>query len=190
MAATGNFEAENMTVSSGDFLTIQVEPGLDGHLLVKDSLRVKVKEIGNDNAPYIYSSEQTISKDGDKYRIIAFMKKEDGLVSTKSYTLEVEGRDEERNAVTTPRGIGYGFYFRRSTVVPTLTVTNPDKEDEITLNETNNSLTITGNVNFPGDVCNGGKVIIKTGTGANEIRWIARDYTNNNKRDNKNLKKL
>ena len=56
---------DNMTISDSDFLTIQVEPGLDGYLLLKDTLKVKVQKY-NTSGSYITPSTQTISKDGDK----------------------------------------------------------------------------------------------------------------------------
>ena len=176
MAPDGDFESANMSVSNGDFLTVQVEPGLDGYLLVKDSLRVKVKEIGPTNAQYIYPSQQTISKDGDRYRIIAFMDKDDGLLTSKKYTLEVEGYDEENNELVTTQGIGYGFFFRRSSVVPTVTVTSPEREDEVDVNDTADKITLAGTVNFPADICNGGVLKIKS-TPGNYI-WTVATYDN------------
>ncbi|MCR4948682.1 MAG: hypothetical protein K6A15_05975 [Treponema sp.] len=161
MAANGNFEAANMCATNGDFLTIQVEPGLDGYLLVKDSLRVKVKRADLPNSSWIYPSSQNISKDGDKYKIIAYMQKEDGLIATKNYVVVVEGYDEEQNAVTTPAGIGYGFNFKKNSVAPTLTITQPAGEDTVVYNKTADYITISGKVNFPAEICDGGDVIIK-----------------------------
>ena len=184
MSIDGDFEAANMSVGNGDFLTIQVEPGLDGYLLVKDSIKVKLRSETNQ---VINVSEQSISKDGDKYKIVAFMRKEDGLVSTKKYSIEVEGYDEQGNVLTTPLGIGYGFYFAKSITTPSLFITEPAKEDTVIYNASSNNLTIQGTINFPGDLCDGGDVVIEdlqTGT-----KWKVGSFaTNTNEQWAMNLK--
>lgn len=172
MPLDGDFAAANMSVSSGDFLTIQVEPGLDGYLLVKDSLKVKIKKNTFERYP-----EQTISKDGDKYKIIAYIRKEDGLVSTNTYAVEVEGHDEQGNDITTPLGIGYGFYLEKSVTTPALTVTDPFKEDAVIYNANSDSLTIKGVVNFPNEICDSGDVIVQDITGT--YKWKVGTFTSN-----------
>ena len=160
-----NYASLNMSVSNGDFLTVQVEPGLDGYLLVKDSLKVKVK----DAADTIVPSQQIISKDGDKYKIVVYMQKDDGLKTSHQYSLLVEGYDEKGNAVTTAKDLGYGFYFKRSNVFPTLSVTVPEKEDAVSYNADSTEITISGYVNFPSSICEQGDVIIEDETG--NYKW-------------------
>lgn len=180
MAANGNFEAANMCASNGDFLTIQVEPGLDGYLLVKDSLRVKVKRADLATAPWIYPTTQTITKDGDKYRIIAYMQKEDGLVAPNNYVLVVEGHDEENNELTTPAGIGYGFSFKRNVVAPTLTITEPSGEDIVDFNASADHITISGTVNFPEEITYTSgtqrQVIIKNTKQGSTQEWVVGNF--------------
>lgn len=180
MAANGNFEAANMCASNGDFLTIQVEPGLDGYLLVKDSLRVKVKRADLATAPWIYPTTQTITKDGDKYRIIAYMQKEDGLVAPNNYVLVVEGHDEENNELTTPAGIGYGFCFKRNVVAPTLTITEPSGEDIVDFNASADHITISGTVNFPEEITYTSgtqrQVIIKNTKQGSTQEWVVGNF--------------
>jgi len=179
MAPGGNFEAANMCASNGDFLTIQVEPGLDGYLIVKESLRVRIKRADLVNAPWIYPATQNITKDGDKYRIIAYIQKEDdvNLAVSKNYILEVEGYDEENNVLSTPAGIGYGFFFKKNAVTPTLTITEPSGEDIVVHNATSDYITISGTVNFPAECCDGGNVVITSGTGAGARRWVVGTFS-------------
>lgn len=185
-----DYEAANLTVNSGDFVTIQVEPGLDGHLIEKDTLRVKVKRASDD--ALVTVSEQSISKDGDKYRIIAYLKKEDGLANDTPYRIEVEGKDEKGIKIVTPRGIGYGFVLKKSIVSPTLEVKDPAREDEIVLNEEKNGLRIKGSVLFPGEICNGGDVIVKATNAGVTHTWKVGSYTKDANTEwefNLNLKK-
>ena len=170
MAEDGDFIAANMTVGNGDFLTIQVEPGLDGYPLVKDSLKVKVQRVGT--TEWIDLSEkgsQVITKEGDKYKIIAYMRKDDGLVPSNKYVLTVEGHDEQNNSITTQDAIGYGFYFARSVMLPTFTVTEPEKDDALILNGASSNITIKGTVNFPSELCDSGDVIVQDITGT--YKW-------------------
>ncbi len=170
MAEDGDFIAANMTVGNGDFLTIQVEPGLDGYPLVKESLKVKVQRVGT--TEWIDLSEkgsQVITKEGDKYKIIAYMRKDDGLVPSNKYVLTVEGHDEQNNSITTQDAIGYGFYFARSVMLPTFTVTEPEKDDALILNGASSNITIKGTVNFPSELCDSGDVIVQDITGT--YKW-------------------
>ena len=170
MAADGDFVAANMTVGNGDFLTIQVEPGLDGYPLVKDSLKVKVQRVGTtDWIDLADSGSQVITREGDKYKIVAYMRKDDGLVASNKYVLTVEGHDEQNNSITTQEGIGYGFYFAKSVMLPTFIVTEPEKEDTLILNEASNNITIKGTVNFPSELCDSGDVIVQDITGT--YKW-------------------
>ncbi len=195
-AGSSDFEDANMTVSSGDFLTIQVEPGLDDYLLVKDSLKVMLQKEGTDNWIDLSTKAggQTISKDGDKYKIIAYMNKEygeePGLSSTFDYRIKVEGYDEKGNPLVTPQEIGYGFYFKKSIIAPSLSVTMPAKEDTVNYNASNDSLTIKGTVTFPEDICNGGDVFVEDTSG--NYKWKVGSFTtipNQNWEININLKK-
>lgn len=160
-----DYASLNMSVSNGDFLTVQVEPGLDGYLIVKDSLKVKVKNATDTIVP----SQQIISKDGDKYKIIVYMQKDDGLKTSHKYSVVVEGYDEKGNAVTTAEDKGYGFYFKRSNVLPTLSVTVPDKEDAVIYNADSLEVKLSGTVNFPSSICDQGDVIIEDKQG--QYKW-------------------
>lgn len=159
---------DNMTISDSDFLTIQVEPGLDGYLLVKDTLKVKVQKY-NTSGSYITPSTQTISKDGDKYKIVVYMKKTDGLVTDQKYKVIVEGQDEKGNQLITEGQNGYGFLFKKANVKPELEV------NALEWNKTENQLKVSGYITFPSDVLNNDEedapfIVISDTTGT--YSWI------------------
>ncbi|MBR1638660.1 MAG: hypothetical protein IJ688_04665 [Treponema sp.] len=170
----GDYEAANMTVINEDFLTIQVEPGLDDYLLQKDTLKVKLTNTKNENE-VIIPSRQVITKDGEKYKIVVYMRKADGLKTSNAYLIEVEGSDEKGNSITTPEGKGYGFYFKRTSTSPTLTVTQPYSEDKEILNASNDSITFKGTILFPSDLCDGGDIWISDIAG--NYKWKVGSFT-------------
>jgi len=174
---------DNMTISDSDFLTIQVEPGLDGYLLLKDTLKVKVQKY-NTSGSYITPSTQTISKDGDKYKIVVYMKKTDGLTTDQKYKLIVEGQDEKGNQLITEGQNGYGFLFKKANVKPELEV------NALEWDKTEKILKVSGYITFPSDVLNNDEkdepyIIISDTTGTYSWKYGGEDNKGTIVRDRK-----
>ncbi len=168
---------EAMSVKNGNSLVITVKPGLDSYEINQETLKVYLQQCdrnGNAVGNLIPMENITKEQSGTSYIVTVPVTKDENIQIGKNYLLHVTGQDEKHNEVKAKNN-GYGFYFDTNGVKPSLKVTNPPSAATVSYNNSLDSITLTGTVNFPSDTCENGSVIIKDSSG--NLEWRVGNYT-------------
>ena len=148
--ASGNHD--NIVLSLGSSIQLNVMPGLDGVSLRENTLIPYAIEYpepaGGENklAIEVSSRKQSSTSDGTTiYKIEGLINESSGFETNKCYRIVLEGEDKDGIGVE-PEGNGYGFYCRKVGDGPKLEITSPE---DININKkAGESVTISGNVEY------------------------------------------
>lgn len=123
-------DADNELLNGGQ-LIIEVSPGLDGHLLKEDTIKIYVTQCTFNEGKPVYKTPVEITNyekktSGSAYKFITTINREEGFEIGGTYKVVVEGKDVKGNDISSVGTNPYGFKLVSTGRPPALTITQPE----------------------------------------------------------------
>lgn len=131
-----SFDSTDNELTNGGQVIIEVSPGLDGHILNEDSIKVYTKRryfnadgtFKEDGAiNYFDNSKLDIKTSGSAYKYITTINREDGFEIGGYYIIGVEGKDVKGNEIVASGTNPYGIKLTSNGRPPAITITEPSE---------------------------------------------------------------
>lgn len=131
-----SFDSTDNELTNGGQVIIEVSPGLDGHILNEDSIKVYTKRryfnadgtFKEDGAiNYFDNSKLDIKTSGSAYKYITTINREDGFEIGGYYIIGVEGKDVRGNEIVASGTNPYGIKLTSNGRPPAITITEPSE---------------------------------------------------------------
>lgn len=126
-----SFENDDNALIIGGQLIIEVSPGLDGHILKEDTIKIYTRQYTfTDGTPVVGTpveiTQYERKESGNTYKYITNINREDGYEIGKFYTVYVEGKDVKNNTIVSAGNNPYGFRLISNGRAPVINLSEPE----------------------------------------------------------------
>lgn len=126
-----SFENDDNALIIGGQLIIEVSPGLDGHILKEDTIKIYTQQYTfTDGTPVVGTpveiTQYERKESGNTYKYITNINREDGYEIGKFYTVYVEGKDVKNNTIVSAGNNPYGFRLISNGRAPVINLSEPE----------------------------------------------------------------